>query len=293
MSFGRLGALKPGGKDKVVIGVLCAPIVGPKQGPCGEWCAEFRLTDLDKHGPRIASLVLVGRAMEHWAHVDGLGRPQCVVGSTLAVLNPGPAKRAGAMLASFETQVLKLGSCPSLRLCDAKGKDGLPCGAPYNEESGQSFCVLHSGLSHGARSHAATVAASATKRKQNCRVASVSFAAQQRQPPTSAPIFTTPEPSHPAGKRRLVDLVDQADRVIAGSGTSKRLAASLASASALSGEQVLGQLKEIEAANLDVYALRHGALYEEVGKLVCRDDVVGAAAKRLRRRWREMLHGET
>jgi len=150
--FNRLASLLPGGRDQVIFGVMYAPLRGPSKDLLGEVKAEIMLTDLDRNEPpKTLKLILMGRAMDHWADKTGAGRAQCVKGSLFAILNPIASKKHGGILATFETQVLKLGSCPSLGVCDAKDHQGLDCGIPFNRESGQDYCHRHVNMSHTER----------------------------------------------------------------------------------------------------------------------------------------------
>eukprot|EP00933_Yihiella_yeosuensis_P040362 TRINITY_DN34657_c0_g1_i1.p1 TRINITY_DN34657_c0_g1~~TRINITY_DN34657_c0_g1_i1.p1 ORF type:complete len:318 (-),score=66.86 TRINITY_DN34657_c0_g1_i1:53-910(-) len=144
-----LSAVSQPGRDKVVIGVLYAAPSLPKQSPKGEMYGEWVLTDLHKKCPSEATLILVGRAMDHWVHQDGLGKPQATVGSIIGILNPQATGKSSAIRVSFETQVMKLGTCPSLAFCSAIGGI-LPCKKPYNSEA-MNYCAHHSSQSHGER----------------------------------------------------------------------------------------------------------------------------------------------
>merc|ERR1712216_113584 len=91
--------------------------------------------------------VLTGRALEHWSRKGGPGRAQALPGSIFAVLNPALTGRAKAVRIGFESQLLKLGMCPSFALCKAKNPDGLECREPYNHESGCEYCPFHAAAS--------------------------------------------------------------------------------------------------------------------------------------------------
>jgi len=146
----RLASLSLKSKDnKVVIGVLHRQPALPKRNHRDEFCCEWALTNLDKDSPEEALLILVGRAMDHWASKDGFGREQATVGSIIAVLNPQATGRSNAIRASFETQVIKLGMCPLLTFCQALS-GGLPCKAPCNSQ-GSGYCVQHARQSHAQR----------------------------------------------------------------------------------------------------------------------------------------------
>ncbi|CAE8607145.1 unnamed protein product, partial [Polarella glacialis] len=163
----RLSLLSQQGTDQVVVGVLCSPPAMPKMNHRSELCAEWTLTDLDKERPCEATVVLVGRAVEHWASQDGPGRPHAKVGSIIAVLNPKATGKSSAMLASMETQVIKLGMCPSLGFCSVLIHTGR-CGAACHSE-GSGYCERHSNQSHWARqAELSDPRSAARKRKPGC-----------------------------------------------------------------------------------------------------------------------------
>jgi len=145
----RLASLSLKSQDKVVIGVLCKQPALPKPNHRDELCCEWTLTNLDKDSPEEALLILVGRAMEHWASQDGFGRQQATTGSIIAVLNPQPTGRSNAIRASFETQVIKLGMCPWLTFCQALS-GGLPCKVACSNQ-GSGYCARHARQSHAQR----------------------------------------------------------------------------------------------------------------------------------------------
>lgn len=137
--IGHLGGLLRSQNNKVVIGILFA-IGKPEVNKSSEW----KITDLDPQAPAEASVILTGRAFEHW----GNGK-EVKVGQIIGLLNPQLSCRSGAMLVTFETQVVKLGTSPSLGFCQA-ADDGRRCQRPCHQE-GSGYCVLHERRSHGDR----------------------------------------------------------------------------------------------------------------------------------------------
>lgn len=287
VGFGKLSTLRPAGRDQVVIGVLYAMPVGAKGSHTGEKCAEMALTDLNPRTPQVATLVLTGRAMDHWASAEGAGRRHCTIGSIIAVLNPSPLRRPGAMTASVETQVLKLGTCPSLRLCDAKDKDGLPCRMPFSAEGRDAFCSTHASMSHGERQ--ACLIATPGRQRQRSGVAT-----RTPVPIPSSSELRALQDSHeearrkrrcPEGRRGTSTAVAEAAEQAA-----LRLSAAADIGGASGARRLLDELKELEASTtLGPDEIRGTALYEHIGMLVQRPDEVGMAAKRLRRSWRLRL----
>jgi len=160
VSLGALHALIPQGGNQVIIGVLYAKPSPPRMGPKGEKLAEWSITDLDKHGPQQGKLMFVNRAMEHWACQDGPGRAHATVGSIFGILNPYPAGQTRCIRVSLETQVLKLGTCPSLGFCPCKLADGLECRKPYDKDQGVGLCSTHANMSPCSRQ--------ASVSKKNC-----------------------------------------------------------------------------------------------------------------------------
>lgn len=169
--FGQFSALRPKGRDQVVIGVLCAQPVEAVVEQTGERCAELVITDLDAVAPQTASLVLRGRAMDHWADPEGAGWRSCTVGSVFAVLNPSRVKRRDedAVAVSYEAQVLKLGVCPSLRFCGWKEEDGLLCRRPYSTEGSHACCSLHASSSRGERQSLVEIVTPTRRRRGTAR----------------------------------------------------------------------------------------------------------------------------
>lgn len=141
----HLGSLSASGRNQVVIGVLTTK--SAKVSVKGETYAEWTLTDLE----RSVTLVLRDRAVEFWVDPTGPSTSKAVAGSILAVLNPQATGRSNAMMVTFESQVIKLGTCPALGYCAALGAEGLPCREPINAEAGGHLCAKHAAMSHGER----------------------------------------------------------------------------------------------------------------------------------------------
>lgn len=309
--FDRLSVLKPAGKassvgkDQVVIGVLCATVVAPQAPPStrggGNLYAELLLTDLDVNAPKTKKLTLTSGAAEHWACADGAGRRHCTPGSILAVLNPAPVRRGEGMTVSVETQVLKLGTCPSFRRCDAKNKDGFPCGKAYNAEGGTEFCSTHARMSYADRQRER--AGLKPLRQQGSRCERGSQAPQRPQgvvrvSPSTVTTATNPpsrsaelELEVPRWKRKAPE--QQSAAAVAASEAADEASLRLAAAVDVEGNNgvqlLLGQLEELEVQKFGAEAMRGTMLYEQVGALVSRLGAVGTAAKRLRRSWRLLL----
>lgn len=289
--FYDLSCLRPQARNQVVIGVLCTQPAAPRQGGNNERLAEWRLTDLDKTEAHVATLVLVDRAMDHWANVEGAGRSAATVGSIFGVLNPEPCPgRPGSMRVSFETQVLKLGTCPSLALCSAKRTDGLACRVPYNEDGGSGYCHRHATMSHGARQQ------SSPKRQR------------KGMPPSTAqrPLQRVPAPLRAgSGLTGAAPLAIATSAVLSDGNpedTQARdeelsRAANVLTASTAAVSELLAAISKVEAALLTKprpclesrAVLKSRKLYEQVGVLASRPDAAGVAAKRLRRSWRAFL----
>mmetsp|Transcript_14868 Transcript_14868/g.30934 ORF Transcript_14868/g.30934 Transcript_14868/m.30934 type:complete len:237 (-) Transcript_14868:33-743(-) len=130
-------------RDKVVIAVLAAAPRKPTKNAQGEQVMEWTLTDLDKDATTEVGLIFLGSAMQHWLE-DDKARP----GQILAVLNPRLSCRAGALMVTFETQVILLGTCPSFRTCSALEAMGRPCHRPCHAE-GSGYCGRHAPKSRG------------------------------------------------------------------------------------------------------------------------------------------------
>mmetsp|Transcript_30525 Transcript_30525/g.57144 ORF Transcript_30525/g.57144 Transcript_30525/m.57144 type:complete len:225 (+) Transcript_30525:44-718(+) len=131
-------------RDKVVIAVLAARKRALQRNAKGDQFLEWTLTDLDKESSTEAGLIFLGRAMQHWQEDE-----QAVPGSLLAILNPQLSCRSGAIMVTFETQVIQLGTCPSFATCKALDA-GIRCARPCHAE-GSGYCGQHEKMSHTAR----------------------------------------------------------------------------------------------------------------------------------------------
>lgn len=285
VSFDRFASLRPAGnsslgKDQVVIGVLCKRVSIPRLPTAGgEEIAELTLTDLHVEAPKTGKLTLTGRAVEHWARADSTGYRQCTVGSILAVLNPAATRPAGGMSIAYRTQILKLGVCPSLRFCDARAKDGLPCGRPYSAEGGANGCAGHMAKTYRDRQAHQAMTPKMRRRPR-------SYGAQT--PPAAITVLrdaSQAKSTAPRGKKRKAPEGSLNAATDAAEEASQRLAA------AADGVQLLlvrlQGLQKKEGEELEGGETEESiALYEQVGVLVGRLDTLEAAAKRLRRSWR-------
>eukprot|EP00421_Protoceratium_reticulatum_P063302 CAMPEP_0168414962 /NCGR_PEP_ID=MMETSP0228-20121227/29993_1 /TAXON_ID=133427 /ORGANISM="Protoceratium reticulatum, Strain CCCM 535 (=CCMP 1889)" /LENGTH=193 /DNA_ID=CAMNT_0008428769 /DNA_START=108 /DNA_END=685 /DNA_ORIENTATION=- len=112
--FSNLGLLTGSRRDQVVIGVLCATPSKPALSPTGERIVEWTLTDLREDNAQVSAVLLAGDAMRHWGDMEGAGQHHATVGSIFGVLNPTCARGNRAMRVTVETQLIKLGTCPSL-----------------------------------------------------------------------------------------------------------------------------------------------------------------------------------
>ena len=150
----HLGGLLRSRHNKVVIGVLFG-IGKPQTNQSCEW----KITDLNRESPSEASLIFTGRAFEHWS-----ASKDVKVGQILGILNPELSCRSGAIIVTFETQVVQLGTCPSFAFCQASD-DGRRCQRPCHKE-GSGYCVLHGKRSHGDRHLVMTQGLSSRKRRR-------------------------------------------------------------------------------------------------------------------------------
>mmetsp|Transcript_44490 Transcript_44490/g.71109 ORF Transcript_44490/g.71109 Transcript_44490/m.71109 type:complete len:370 (-) Transcript_44490:31-1140(-) len=274
--FDHISAADPVGRDQVFMGVMTSVAIGPKSGPDGKEYAEWILTDLDLRCPQKITLVLVGRALEHWSHRDGPGRKIATVGSIMAVLNPTITGRAKVIRISFESQLLKLGMCPSLVFCKAKNADGLECREPFNSESGCDYCMRHESVSHGARQHHRAPPSST---RLTSRPAAISQpVVQTASRPVASPLASANE-ARPSGV--LLTNLQRAEAALDSEAASGKNAGKLRI------------LKELESMQVDAVTLRQSKMYDKIGSLVQGHDAVSSAAKVLRRRWRVVLDDVT
>jgi len=290
------GGSGSGSPDVVVIGVLCAPPSHPRVSNTGEMCALWTLTDLHKSEPRQATLVLVGRAMDHWAHKDGLGGGFAVVGAILGVLNPTLGGRGGGLRVSIETQVLKLGVCPSLAFCTARNGDGLECRAPYNSEGDGGYCAHHARMSYAERQRDTGLARHRNRKRQHSHCTLASTSAKESHPRAGQGSTDASSRPLPSPIRRPPTLTGAPGKYMAASRAAiERAGLELDAAFAICGAarrpaiiEVLRSLEVMEG--IDGMLLRQSGLYERVGVLACSEtEATSAAAKRLRRKWRALL----
>jgi len=151
-TFDRLSSLstqEDGSKDVVVIGVVYEKSL-KKTGSNGNQFVHWSFTDLNFPQPGLMTLFLYGQAFESWD--NGLEAP-IANGTIFAVLNPVPLPNRGsgeakdqrlAAKISFGTQLVRLGTCPSLGYCKCTTKVGLPCTMPCDNERGPPVCFWHS-----------------------------------------------------------------------------------------------------------------------------------------------------
>jgi hypothetical protein len=259
------------GRDQVLIGVLCSSQACPKHGPDNRVSAEWTLTDLDIRNPQKVSLMLAGRALEHWAKRDGAGRKQATLGSIIAVLNPSLTGRAKTLRIGFESQILRLGRCPAFAMCKAKTADGLACNEPYNSENGCEYCLHHSTVSHGARQHNYLPT---SQMHIKPHVARLPAASAETSRPVASPLsrLTTPSPSG-----NVLAVLQRAEIALDTASRSGR------------GEELLNILKELEATKVDGLTLSHSRIYDRVGMLAQGQDAGAILAKSLRRKWRILM----
>lgn len=278
--FSDLGKYTPDSRDCVFIGVLMSRGVsaGLSSTTGGERLAEWILTDLDKSSPRTLSLVLGSRALEHWVDSDGPGRACSTVGSIFGVLNPRLARRNTVLSVKFETQLIKLGNCPSLAFCDVALANGRSCRQPYNAEGGQGLCHQHAKMSHGERQSQREVRQISTP----C-LAGIRPTMAKNQP-------SKLKSSSPPGQSfsEPVVLVNGMHGGLEGiAGRASRVFADESSSVA----EIVTVLEELEVAALPADAVIQAGLYDKVGHVVRRADAAGLAARQLRRTWRFLLDG--
>lgn len=268
MQLGAFGA-DPLGRDQVVIGVLCSTELGPRRSlDGGKEFAQWTLTDLDAQSPQQATLVLMGRALEHWSRKEGLGRAQAAAGSIMAVLNPTMTGRYNTIRINFDTQLIKLGTCPAFAQCTAKNGDGMPCREPYNKEGGCDYCALHQNMGHGVRQHNRLPTATQTHSRS-----SATLPAGSR--PVASPIGAS-GPAPPSASALLILERAEAELEALVGGAQKA--------------ETLRILHDLNAAKMDGATLKCSTkLYERIGSLAQASDNVGTLAKSLRRKWRILM----
>jgi len=286
--FSDLGKYTPDSRDCVFIGVLLsrgAPSgLGSTTG--GERLAEWILTDLDKSSPRTLTLVLGSRALEHWVDSDGPGRACSTVGSIFGVLNPRLARRNTVLSVKFETQLIKLGNCPSLAFCEVALANGRSCRQPYNAEGGQGLCHQHAKMSHGERQ------LQREARPHQCRRTAKILT------PLSAgirPTIAKDQPSKLQSSSAFEQSFSEPELLVNGlhgglEGIAGRASRILVDESS-SVAEIVSVLEELEVAALPADTVIQAGLYDKVGHVVRRANVAGPPARRLRRTWRVLLDG--
>lgn len=156
VAFPSLSATSTTASDNIVaIGVVCSKSQ-PKYSSTGNRYVYWSLTDLAFPEPQLLTLFLHGDAFEAWDAAD-LGK-SVSSGAVLALLNPEPlADRGGSSGAKSQdgksrvavkinqaTQIVLLGSCPSLGFCTCKKKDGMSCSMPCDRDRGAALvCFYH------------------------------------------------------------------------------------------------------------------------------------------------------
>eukprot|EP00927_Polykrikos_kofoidii_P086497 TRINITY_DN9712_c0_g1_i1.p1 TRINITY_DN9712_c0_g1~~TRINITY_DN9712_c0_g1_i1.p1 ORF type:complete len:528 (+),score=111.51 TRINITY_DN9712_c0_g1_i1:61-1644(+) len=317
--FYDFAALRRKTGDQVVIAVLCgkprrSAVPSLERDASADSIMEWAITDLDARDPCKASLLLAGRAVNHWCYPQGDGFAHAKIGSIFAILNPEVMGRAATIRVTVESQLLKLGSSPSLAFCSAKLSSGLDCSAPYNGIAGAGYCAHHANMSMGGRCHdkAGPRARSgpAPAARRGCSrsvVAAGPIGTQDRgtsaqaSAPSSEPALLLAEKasiSSNGSTDAVVELpltaaASQARELVLEAGKSRR-----ATAMSATPAQVLGALRELESLDdrraMKLAHAEDGALYDALGQLVRRSqDSVGVAAGQLRRRWRLLANADT
>jgi len=287
VSIADVSGLRSAGADKVVIGVLCSK-PGEANATLGsrELFAQWCLTDLDKSGPQKAMLSLTGAAFDHWCSGEGAGFCQAKVGAIFAVLNPTPSAK-GTMRVSYESQVIKLGTCPNFGSCSAKLSTGLECGAPFEVDK-TDYCARHAQMSAWARCHEVKGSRS-----------NASLRARQRGSGRTGSLLPSRVASSSSArsvgmhcKNLAVTVGEAAAAASARLPEQASIALELVLFSAdgsvpVSTEKLLQSLKEL--ARLDDHhsqPLAKGDAYDALAGIARRPDATAAVASQLRRRWR-------
>eukprot|EP00927_Polykrikos_kofoidii_P035484 TRINITY_DN30035_c0_g2_i1.p1 TRINITY_DN30035_c0_g2~~TRINITY_DN30035_c0_g2_i1.p1 ORF type:complete len:747 (-),score=76.35 TRINITY_DN30035_c0_g2_i1:116-2260(-) len=154
MGFDRIAACKTLSESNVVmIGVVYDRTL-PKTSAKGNRYSQWHLTDLAYPQPRCATLFILNEAFESW--VENPDAARLPTGSIFAVLNPVPLpdrddfkgsqkeKRFAANV-THGTQLVHLGTSPSLGICTSKKKDGMQCSMPCDRDRGPLTCYYHIG----------------------------------------------------------------------------------------------------------------------------------------------------
>eukprot|EP00933_Yihiella_yeosuensis_P019519 TRINITY_DN15804_c0_g1_i2.p1 TRINITY_DN15804_c0_g1~~TRINITY_DN15804_c0_g1_i2.p1 ORF type:complete len:696 (+),score=146.49 TRINITY_DN15804_c0_g1_i2:107-2194(+) len=191
----------------------------PKTSSNGNRFSHWCLTDLSFPQPRLMTLLLYGDAFEAWAADLSQKVP---MGSMFAILNPGLlGERSGsqdekkangervAIKVTHATQLVHLGTCPSLGLCGCKKKDGMPCSMPVDKERDPSLVCFY---------HTMSSEAEKIRRFGNAKRSSgdLTSKASARPAPGNDGIFVLP--SRQAGPKSLEGLI--ASKIIAGTNSA-------------------------------------------------------------------------
>lgn len=134
----------------VAIGVLYERGLAKTSANGGRF-SHWSLTDLCFPQPRLLKLLLMGEAFETW-DLD-LGK-SVRYGAVFAILNPAPlpSSKSGtgnetlvSAKITHSTQLVLLGTCPSLGFCRCRKKDGLQCSMPCDIDRGGGalVCFYH------------------------------------------------------------------------------------------------------------------------------------------------------
>eukprot|EP00747_Dinoflagellata_sp_TGD_P163161 gnl/TRDRNA2_/TRDRNA2_181540_c0_seq1.p1 gnl/TRDRNA2_/TRDRNA2_181540_c0~~gnl/TRDRNA2_/TRDRNA2_181540_c0_seq1.p1 ORF type:complete len:677 (-),score=144.10 gnl/TRDRNA2_/TRDRNA2_181540_c0_seq1:46-2022(-) len=145
VSFARVSELeRRQDRDRVLIGVLYDNS-SLRKFENGSYYICWKLTDLGESQARLLNMRLTKDAYWHWR--TGQNAESVTRGSIFAVMNPEliqePRKEGGgtpdwALRVEKSTQILRLGTCPSLGSCTTKG-----CLLPCNTDYGDRFCAAH------------------------------------------------------------------------------------------------------------------------------------------------------
>eukprot|EP00747_Dinoflagellata_sp_TGD_P187541 gnl/TRDRNA2_/TRDRNA2_45257_c0_seq1.p1 gnl/TRDRNA2_/TRDRNA2_45257_c0~~gnl/TRDRNA2_/TRDRNA2_45257_c0_seq1.p1 ORF type:complete len:836 (+),score=136.94 gnl/TRDRNA2_/TRDRNA2_45257_c0_seq1:120-2627(+) len=152
--FDRLSSIEHGehdAKDAVMIGVVYEKSL-PKNSANGNRYVQWNLTDFSFPKPLLLSLFLFGDAFEAW---EQAAEKPIANGAIVALLNPTKMQdrnnenrkpdeqsRASAKV-SFGTQLVQLGTSPSLGYCSCTKKDGIRCSMPCDTDRGPLICFYH------------------------------------------------------------------------------------------------------------------------------------------------------
>lgn len=143
LRFSKLAELrKRADCNRIVIGLLYS--ASTTRLGNGELVMKWCFTDLAEPQPGHLTVHLRGRAYEHWK------KPAAAKVSSrqsiFAIMNPRePVMENDEWTVRVESpgQLAKLGTCPSLGLCDMKG-----CQLPCNLDLKDRFCKMHLGLAY-------------------------------------------------------------------------------------------------------------------------------------------------